>query len=273
MKLSLLTLSFFLSIIFQVRAQNATDQIFLSNGEIITATVKKVEPNTITYSYLGENLENIVEKTEINKIVFKSGREQVFAGENTSNRTINANFEYPPMKSNEGAILPFEFVFDGSAAPEEGIEAQEYYYHNLMRRPERNTISYQDAELTRKRLRAAGITEANDMRDFEMAEIAKIVGAGIMVTGKITVDYRSTNSSSTGSTTTKVDTRKKKVKSYSSDYSTTTDEFDTKVLFRIYDKNGDKIVDIQRVPFLATTRDNYVTALNYLMKRTPYYEK
>ena len=111
------------------------------------------------------------------------------------------------------------------------------------------------------------------MRDYDMAEIAKIVGVGIMVTGKITVDYRSTTSSSSGSTTTRVDTKRKKVKSYSSDFSSSSDEFDTKVLFRIYDVDGNKIVDIKRVPFLATTRNNYVTALNYLMKRTPYYQK
>ncbi|MEO9891711.1 hypothetical protein [Aurantibacter sp.] len=273
MKLSIVTLVYFLGIVFQANGQNASDQIYLGNGEIVEATVKKVEPNTITFSYLGENLENIVEKTEVLKIVFKSGREQAFNTSISSKGVVSADFEYPPMKSNEGAILPFEFVFDGAVAPEEGFEAQEFYYNNLMRKPERNTIAYQDPEVTRKRLRNAGITEANHMRDYEMEEIAKIVGAGIMVTGKITVDYRSTTSSSSGSTTTKVDAKKKRVKSYSSDYSTSMDEFNTKVLFRIYDKGGNKIVDVKRVPFLATTRDNYVTALNYLMKRTPYYQK
>jgi len=175
------------------------------------------------------------------------------------------------MKSNEGAILPFEFVFDGNSAPEEGFEAQEFYYDNLMRKPERNTISYQDFETTSKRLRLAGINEARDMKDFDMSEIAKIVGAGILVTGKITVDYRSTNSFSSGSTSTKVNTKRKRVESYSSDYSSSTDEFDTKVLFRIYDKDGAKVMDVKRVPFMASTRNNYVTALNYLMKRKHNY--
>ena len=258
---------------FSLNAQNASDQIYMANGETIAVKVKKVAPNTITYSYVGEDLENVVEKEAVTKIIFKSGREQIFTESNTTVANRSADFEYPTMKANEGAVLPFEFVFDGTSAPEEGIEAQEYYYNNLMRRPERNTITYQDAETTLKRLREAGITQANDMRDYEMAEIARIVGAGILITGKITVDYRSTTSSSSGSTTTRVDTKKKRVKSYSSDYSTSSDEFDTKVLFRIYDKEGKKLIDIKRTPFLATTRDNYVTALNYLMKRTPYYQK
>lgn len=273
MKYSKILPLFFMGMVFSIHAQKDSDQLFMSNGETFNVIVKKVEPNTITYVFTGEEMENVVEKDDVAKIIFKSGREQSFSGSDAAKGGISADFEYPQMKSNEGAVLPFEFVFDGTTAPEEGIEAQEFYYNNLMRRPERNTISYQDAEVTLKRLREAGITQANDMRDYEMAEIAKIVGAGILVTGKITVDYRSTTSSSSGSTSTKVDTKKKKVKSYSSDYSTSSDEFDTKVLFRIYDKDGNKIIDVKRVPFLATTRDNYVTALNYLMKRTPYYQK
>ncbi|WP_289061973.1 hypothetical protein [uncultured Zobellia sp.] len=273
MKYSKLVALFFIGMFYSVNAQNTSDQIFMNNGETIDVKVLRVEPNTITYSYVGEDLENVIKKEAVSKITFKSGREQLFSQANTQVETISPNFEYPTMKGNEGAILPFEFVFDGAEAPEEGFEAQEYYYRNLMRKPERNTIIYQDVEITLKRLRDAGITTANDLRNYEMTEIAKIVGAGILVTGKITVDYRSTTSSSSGSTTTKVDTKKKKVRTYSSDYSSSRDEFDTKVLFKIYDKNGNKIVDVRRVPFMATTRNNYVTALNYLMKRTPYYQK
>ena len=258
---------------FSINAQNSGDQIFMTTGETIVVKVKKVAPNTITYSYVGEDLENIIEKDAVAKIIFKSGREQLFTAASSDGANRNANYEYPAMKVNQGAILPFEYIFEGEPAPEEGFEAQEFYYSNLMRRPERNTIIYQDAEVTHKRLRKAGINRANEMRDYEMSEIAKIVGAGILITGKITVDYRSTTSSSTGPSSTKLDAKKNRVKSYSSDYSMSTDEFDTKVLFRIYDKDGAKLVDIKRTPFMSTTRNGYVTALNYLMKRTAYYQK
>lgn len=275
MKYSKILIVVFMTLFNAINAQkNESDQLFLSNGETVMVTVKKVDPETITYSFTGEELINVVDKANVEKIIFKSGREQLFSGGLSSETaSIPVDFEYPTMKENEGAVLPFEFLIDGELNPEEGSEAQEYYYNNLMRRPERNTIPYQDAETTQKRLRAAGINDAMAMRDYEMSEIAEIVGAGILVTGKITVDYRSTNSTSTGSTTTKVDTKKKKVKSYSSDYSSSSDEYDTSVVFRIYDKVGNKVVDETRRPFMATTKDNYVTALNYLMKRTPYYQK
>ena len=262
-------------IVCLLNAQELTsDQLFLSNGETYDVTIKKVEPETITYSFIGEDLENVAKKATIEKIIFKSGREQRFSGRQVSQvDAIPADFEYPAMVENEGAVLPFEFIVDGTLNIEEGTEAQEYYYNNLMRRPERNTIAYQEAEITQKRLRAAGITDALSMRNYDMSEIAKIVGAGILVTGKITVDYRSTNSTTSGSTTTKVDTKKKKVKSYSSDYSSSRDEFDTHVVFRVYDMDGNKVMDENRRPFMATTRNNYITALNYFMKRTPYYQK
>lgn len=139
---------------FSRNAQNAFDQIYFTSGEIIAVKVKKVAPNTITYVYLGENLENVVEKGDVVKIVFKSGRKQQFSSTSKMGfRRKRTDYLYPPMKANLGAVLPFEFVFEGAARPEEGIEAQEYYYRDLQRKPERNTIMYQDPKTTWKRLR------------------------------------------------------------------------------------------------------------------------
>jgi len=275
MKNSTLIIALFMSMFFAAHGQGTTaDQLFLTNGETLKVTVKKVDPQTITYSFQGEALENVIEKTEVAKIIFKSGREQLFSSRGSaSNGTVAAGYEYPKMQRNTGGVLPFDFIFDGAPSPEEGTEAQLFYYDNLMRRPERNTISYQDPDITKKRLRAAGIREASQYQDYEMSEIAKILGVGVVVTGRIVVKYRSTTSSTSGSTTVKVNEKKKKANAYSSDYTTSQDEFDTKVTFRIYDVNGNKIMDETRRPFMATTRDNYISALNYLMKRTPYYQK
>lgn len=273
MKYSKIILALFIGMFFSINAQNGSDHIFLTNGETIAVKVKKVAPNTITYIYLGEDLENVVEKDEVIKIVFKSGREQRFSGlVNEDSGSTRLDFEYPAMKSNLGAILPFEFIFEGEPSPEEGIEAQEYYYRDLQRRPERNTIPYQDPEITWKRLRKAGITEATQIKNYDIDEIAKIVGAGTLVSSKIVVSYRSTVSSSSGSSTVKVD-KKNRVKGYSSEYSTSRDEFETMVYYKIYDKNGDKIMNEKRRPFLTAGRTDYILTLSYFLKRTPFYQK
>ena len=254
-----------------------TDQLFLTNGEQHSVTVKKVEPTTITYSFAGEELENVVKKENVAKIIFKSGREQVFSGTppvaSESSVSRSDDYEYPAMEEAKGAILPFEFVFDGAPSLEEGILAQEYYYADVMKKPERNTISYQDPETTLRRLREAGIASPDDLRGYEMAEVARIVGAGVLVTGKIVVKYNKTTTRTSESTTVKVDEKKKKGKVYKSEYNTSTDEFNTRVTFKIYDKDGGLVMNKTRSPFLGTTRESYILTLSYLMKRTPYYQK
>jgi len=272
-KYNKILLALLLGVFSSVNAQNASDHIYLTNGETIAVKIKKVAPNTITYVYLGEDLENVVEKDDVLRIIFKSGREQQFSGAaGTNGGTKSADFEYPPMKANLGAVLPFEFIFEGQASPEEGIEAQEYYYRDLQRKPERNTITYQDPEITWKRLRKAGITKASQIKNYDMDEIAKIVGASTLINAKIVVSYRSTVSNSSESSTVRVD-KKNRVKGYSSEYSTSRDEFETMVYFKIYDKNGSKIMNEKRRPFLTAGRTDYILTLSYFLKRTPFYQK
>ena len=269
-------ITYFLVITLQsANGQNAeADQLFLLNGDQQSVTVKKVDPETITYSFVGEDLENVIKKDEVAKIVFKSGREQVFSNTPAMTEASRSNdYKYPPMEEKMGAVLPFDFVFDDASSPEEGEQAQEYYYSELMRKPERNTINYQDLETTRRRLRDAGIGGADDLQTYDMAEIAKIVGVGVLITGKIVVKYDKTVSNSSESTTVKVDDKKNKGKAYTNEYSTSRDEFSTRVTFKIYNQDGNKLLEESRVPFLGSTRDSYVSTLSYLMKRTPFYKK
>lgn len=106
--------------------ENSSDQLYLSNGETFEVNIKKVDPETITYNFIGEDLENVVEKANVEKIIFKSGRKQQFTGiAALETAAIPDDFEYPTLKSDEGAILPFEFIIDGTVNAEEGTEAQE----------------------------------------------------------------------------------------------------------------------------------------------------
>jgi len=130
----------FIGVTSALYSQSNSDQLFLASGETLNVVVKKVVPKTITYVFVGEEMENIVEKEAVLKIVFKNGREQFFNKPSTTTRKIAIG--YPALNANEGAILPFDFIFDGVATKEEGIEAQQYYYKSVMKRPERNSITY-----------------------------------------------------------------------------------------------------------------------------------
>lgn len=105
-----------------------------------------------------------------------------------------------------------------------------------------------------------------------MNEIAKIVGAGTLVSSKIVVSYRSTVSNSTKSSTVRVD-KKNSVKGYNSQNSNSRDEYETMVYFKIYDKNGNKVMNEKRRPFLTAGRTDYILTLSYFLKRSPFYQK
>ncbi|MRI00376.1 hypothetical protein GH721_07470 [Kriegella sp. EG-1] len=227
-----------LSVFFPSLAQTTSANTkLLAVGTTSEVIEKEVGPNTVIYSYRQKDHKN----------------DKIRANDHTNHLITNENdsFEYPSMKVSHGAVLPFEFIFDGSANSQAGIEAQEFYFNTLMNAPELNKIIYQDIETTRERLNNAGIYDAKDLNYFDMPLIAKIVGAGILVTAKITI-----NTSSTAEST-----------------NNDIQLYNTETIFKIYNKDGKPIFFKKEAPFTPTSKNSYQLALNYFMKQTPYYHK
>ena len=82
----------FLFFLLSLCAFSQYDTIY-SNNQPFACTVKEVTPDAVKFSYPDEDLLNSVYKNTIQKIVFKSGRVQVFA-EATSFKTINSADDY-----------------------------------------------------------------------------------------------------------------------------------------------------------------------------------
>jgi hypothetical protein len=57
------------------------DTIYKMDGELIPSEVKEISEKSIKFSYPNESLTNTLGKSSVIKIVFRSGREQVFASE------------------------------------------------------------------------------------------------------------------------------------------------------------------------------------------------
>lgn len=74
MKKTLLTI---LAVFLSVYCFGQSDTIFLNNEQIL-CTVKEITPDAIKFAYQGEELINSIYKNAVRKIVFKSGRVQVF---------------------------------------------------------------------------------------------------------------------------------------------------------------------------------------------------
>jgi hypothetical protein len=94
----------FVSCKFYAFSQAAYDTIY-SNDEKIACTVKEITADAVKYCYPGEDLINTVFKNSIQKIDFKSGREQIFA-EATSLRTVNSadDFDYVSLSHVESEV-------------------------------------------------------------------------------------------------------------------------------------------------------------------------
>jgi hypothetical protein len=82
----------FLSLFSYQQVFSQYDTIY-SNGERTACNVKEVTSDAVKFSYPNEDLINSVYKNTIQKIVFKSGRVEVFA-EATSLRTVNSVDDY-----------------------------------------------------------------------------------------------------------------------------------------------------------------------------------
>ncbi|GGF34706.1 hypothetical protein [Echinicola rosea] len=62
---------------FGAYAQENNDKLYLAN-ETLDVSVEEVGMNTITYRYPGENASYVISKNRVDKIIFGSGREEVF---------------------------------------------------------------------------------------------------------------------------------------------------------------------------------------------------
>lgn len=92
-----------------------TDTIF-SNNEKIACTVKEITPDAVKFAYPNEELINTVYKNTIQKIVFKSGRVQVFA-EATSYKKVASveDFENVTITEVESEVKGLYKIGDVSA--------------------------------------------------------------------------------------------------------------------------------------------------------------
>jgi hypothetical protein len=88
MKMLIVVLVTFLSI----QAFSQIDTVF-TNGKKIPCNVKEITPDAIKYSYVGEDVINSIYITNVQKIIFKSGRIQIFS-ESKSYKDVSGADDY-----------------------------------------------------------------------------------------------------------------------------------------------------------------------------------
>lgn len=264
-------------------AQKPTSDVILKlNGEEMVGKVIEINDDNIKFNYKDEAISYTIKKSDILKITFASGRIEIFnkpslpseANSNAAQRAENG----PGLEShhNKIAILPFKFLIDKQAGDEDlGFTAQSEAFAFLERHSAGLTL--QDVNTTNSLLAKAGINNSN-IRSFTPADICAALGVEFVVQSTVTINKGSlsTRGSGSGSATVKQNQGKSgndtKVNSYGSNYSSTTQEYESSVLLNIYNDTGNTLYNESRKAFFSG-QDNYKNALQYLLKRSPVYRK
>lgn len=187
MKTLYLLFSFILTISIQAQQiSQKNDIIVLSNGKLIQAQVTRVSDDIISFQYPGESLQNEIKIDQLEKIVFSSGRTQNFStissdvGESsklldnnpqsTSQPQIqnsqietqideaigeyNSNEIYllPDYSENSLAVIPFNFVDNGTYSSDFAAESTNYATNYLIQQSENYNLNVQEINTTVKQL-------------------------------------------------------------------------------------------------------------------------
>ena len=119
----------------------------------------------------------------------------------------------------------------------------------------------------------AGITKET-IKGYTMDDICNILGVEYVIEGMVNMNKTSQTNyqSNRGTTTTKNNEGDRKRITNNSSYATATQNFQTKLTMNIYNDKGNTVYAQERTSFW-NTQDGYKLTLEYLLKRSPFYNK
>lgn len=262
-------------------AQKSSDDVVIKlNGEELTGKVTEINDTDIKFIYKGETLTYTIKKSDILKIKFASGREEIITkvqSEPAGGQSVSsAPASNPADRKNKLAILPFRFITDRQSADEEmSYKVQDEAFSLL--NSHSGTLELQATSTTNALLLKAGITQSN-FRAFTPAEVCTVLGVEYIIQGTITQNKgtATTTQSNNGSINTQNNTGKsgndRKTTVSSSSSSSTYQNYKTSVNLAIFKDNGTSVYSDDHTAFWSTA-DAYKNAIKYLLKRTPVYKK
>ncbi len=289
----LFSLVFMLFIITSVSAQVASnaDIVLQLNGDELTGKVTEIGDSTIKFTHQGETLVYSIKKRDILKITYASGRIEFFnkspmqATETAAANSTNGNTLSPAGNLsdhyNKVAVLPFNYLIDKRDAGEEmTYKVQNEVFSFLGKHT--GSLQLQDPNTTNALLIKAGVANSN-IRGFTMGEICNILGVEYVLQGTITLDKTTASSilSSTGSYKDKSGQYDKNGNQIGSVFSgnssstsvaTVVQNYKTSVTMNLFNDKGQSTFSQNHDAFW-NTEDAYKITLQYLLKKTPIYQK
>lgn len=253
-----------------------TDEILKINGEEMIGKVLEIDDASIKFCYTGETLIYVVNKADIVKITFASGRIEFF------NKPVETSPANKADHHNKIAILPFKYLIDKQDAGEELTYKVQREAFTLLQ-GHVGSLEIQDPDATNTLLLKAGVTNSN-VRGYTMGEICNILNVEFILQGL--VNQESTTTSNVQSTT--VDYKNKNFGTTSgkaigtvngsagwvnaSTVTSTSQNYQTDITMNVYNDDGNSLFSQNHTSFWSMN-DAYKITLQYLLKRIPLYQK
>lgn len=260
----------FLLLAFTLQAQEqSVDVVYMLNGETKNGKVTAINDNAIKFVYKGETLEYDIKKSDINKVVYASGRTEVFTAVQSS---VEKQVDAVDRKG-KIAVLPFNFTTNDTGLQTEDMGHQIQQNCAAVLAQEAGQLKVQDVMQTNAILARNNI-DAKSAMITDPKNLAAILGVEYVVFG--TANIANKGASTYGSQVKTYDDKKDKQKSsgteVSSNNSTTIINYETTVDIKIYNDQGNNIYNNTRTSF-GTQMDSYRETVKYIIKRTPFGSK
>ncbi|MCV9933593.1 hypothetical protein OIU80_15010 [Flavobacterium sp. LS1R47] len=265
--------------VISASAQDKVDTVVMLNGEKREGKVVSVKDDAIKFVYKGEGLEYEFKKSDINVIVFASGRTEVI--NKGTNSEVASSTVTSTGRKGKIAILPFEFISNNSSLNVNAMAEQLQSDSYLSIKENTNGLELQDLITTNSILAKSNISYAN-LKSISPKEMAALLGVENVVYGIANVTNKGTSSYGSGVTsyndkeTQNKEGRKATTKSsgsaYNSNNATTMINYETKINLNIFNDKGANLYSESRNSF-GTGFDAYHATINYLIKRCPFGSK
>lgn len=259
-------------------AQAQSDVILKTNGDEMKGKVIKINSADLQFIYQNETVEYTVEKSDIVKITFASGRVEFF------NKVDDNSILKLEDHHNKVAILPFGYIKDQKTSNVTMTKKIQQETYTIFKK-KATILQFQDPNTTNALLAKAGVTN-NNLEGYTMGEICNILSVEYVIQGLVSIEKSTvTNFSNTSikSKTNKAYVDKKghivgdiwndnNKTSNSSTYSTATQNYSTNITMNVYSDQGDNLFSKEHASFWQT-QDAYKITLSFLAKRTPIFKK
>ncbi|AWW29695.1 hypothetical protein DN752_05915 [Echinicola strongylocentroti] len=261
-----------------IAQEEKNDVIVKLDGSKMEGKVTSIGSSSIKFKYAGEDLEYEVNKDEINKIEFASGRTETINEPAAPSAVPTASqrpASTPEDRRNKLAVLPFQIITNDQGMMVDALRSKAQNECANSFRKNTSLISVQDPMITNSILEQNGIDGHHLATAANPQEIAVLLGVEYVVFGSTDIENKgAVTTGSAYSTEKEKEKNRKETKTttYSGGSATTTINYDCSVSLKVFSDQGSNVYADSREAF-GNDSDSYVNSLNYMVKRTPWGKK